>query len=411
MIRNGKGAMLGWSILTFIVVSIAGTFSTGLPAIVAQNRLLPEQSSWLVTEYSIAIALASAVYTRLANSCFMAKLLGAGLFICGAASIAGLFGSSYSALAAIRLLQAIGAASVPGLSFVYVMRYIPAESRSVAFLQIACSVGLAFGLGPLLGGGMTEFWGWHSLFVLPSLLLLPSLVLLPAWASRKEDAEPDKRSRFHWLDILRWGCSLLKLLRLPLYMWRLALQFVVFFVQMSVLYLLSMKCADLSYSAIETGALLTPGALCSALLIWRLGGWIRRRGRDVLAFSFVMAAAGSLLIAWGSSIPRMSIIVGYAAIAAGTTMANAGLNHQVSTKLNGSDPADGLALAQLSQFLGGASGVALSGQALGFYAPNNAGAVYDGLFLSMSGIAALSALYYCVMKKRESRRFCAKSIG
>jgi DHA2 family metal-tetracycline-proton antiporter-like MFS transporter len=71
----------------------------------------------------------------------------------------------------------MGAGAVPGLGMVLATRYIPISRRGRAMSFISSAASLGFGLGPVIGGGLTQLLGWNVLFIVTGLVLL----LLPVY--------------------------------------------------------------------------------------------------------------------------------------------------------------------------------------------------------------------------------------
>lgn len=82
-----------------------------------------------------------------------------------------------------RLFLAVGDATIPALAGVAVAKVLPPGQRGGALGLILSSVGVGASVGPILGGFVEQFFGWHFLFygvLIMALLLLPgSLKVLP----------------------------------------------------------------------------------------------------------------------------------------------------------------------------------------------------------------------------------------
>jgi MFS family permease len=115
-------------------------------------------------------------------------LLSVGLLILGLSSVFGIFATNFHILLIVRIAQSAGAGAMAGLCLVLASRYIPYERRGRAISMISAGTAMAFGLGPIIGGLITEYIGWNGLFAVTCLVLvlLPILLhLLP-----KEQPKP-----------------------------------------------------------------------------------------------------------------------------------------------------------------------------------------------------------------------------
>ncbi|MGO4276224.1 MFS transporter, partial [Paenibacillus sp. TAF58] len=74
------------------------------------------------------------------------------------------------------------------MSLNLISRYVPVERRGKAMAMIMSSISLGLGLGPVVGGAIVEYLGWHILFIVTAvtLLLVPFfVVLIPKEEPRK----------------------------------------------------------------------------------------------------------------------------------------------------------------------------------------------------------------------------------
>jgi DHA2 family metal-tetracycline-proton antiporter-like MFS transporter len=392
-----------WSILTFIVVSNASIFNTALPAVMLQWSLRAFEASWLVIVYSVIFAVSTVIFSRLSDRFTIRKLLCIGLSLCGTASIFGFFSPGFVNLIAVRMVQAMGAASVSSLSYVYFSRHIHPGRKSSAMLQLASAIASAFGLGPILGAFMTQYWGWPYIFLVPCTLLLaiPAVVLL-----FEDSATEVTKIGLLWQNKRRQYEPFIKLQLfggLP-YTLRVTMQFSVFFVQMSVLYLLPILFGiSFKYSPLTIGLLLCPGAVFSSWFVLRLRKSKRQvPSRYLIVYGLLLMMIGETALSFGWYWPYFLTITGYLVLTTGFAMAMAGLNDQVSETLNAYDMGSGIGLSQLMQFIGGAVGVSVCGIALdSFRTPGSL--VYFTLFLSMTGLTALHLLIYVYFERKERR--------
>ncbi|MBO9597191.1 MAG: MFS transporter [Cohnella sp.] len=376
--------VIGWGMLTFIVVGMASTFNTALPTIADELRLRPAESAWLVSLYTLTFAIATVVFARMSDRYTITKLLLAGLIVGGASSVAGMFVNDYAALFIVRLLQAIGGGSLPGLSFIYFKKHISEGYRSTALMQLAIFIGLGFGLGPILGGGIAYLFGWRTLFALPALLLFAIPI-----ASRLGAGDSGLRT-------LKTKPVMRALLMRQSYTLRIVMQFGLYFVQMSVLYLIPMQAESLSYSAIEIGWLLTPGALCATAILWRIGKLPKEGRQDGMMIGLLSVIAGAVVLAAAGEFPIASVLIGYFFVAIGLAVASASLNDQIARRLNAAEASRGLALSQFIQFLGGATGAAVSGNLLDRFRDS-----YALLDVGLACVATVTAVAYILLNAKE----------
>ena len=125
-----------------------------LPELYGRFDTTIEGVSWVVTAYNAAVAVAALALLLLVHRLSAAALLGAGLGLFLAASIACAAAQSLAFLIGARTVQGVGAALL-------LVGALPVLGR--ARWTAAGTFGLA--LGPALGGVLTQAFDWRAIFV------------------------------------------------------------------------------------------------------------------------------------------------------------------------------------------------------------------------------------------------------
>ena len=167
-----KKIILIMSFTILLVVMNTTMFNVALPSIIKDFSLNSSTASWLVSGYSIMFAIASLAFSRLSDFIPIYRLLFFAISILGIASIIGFFSNHYVLLLGVRIVQAAGGGGVMGLGMIMAGRYIPLSRRGRAMAIIASTASLAFGLGPVIGGVITQYLGWNYLFVVSGISVL-----------------------------------------------------------------------------------------------------------------------------------------------------------------------------------------------------------------------------------------------
>lgn len=186
---NDKIVLPIWSIGLFIVVMNTTMFNVSIPSIITDLHITADLGSWIISSYSIGYALSTVIYSRLSDIVPIRRLLAAGLIILGLSSIIGIFAHEFRTLLAARILQSAGAGAMAGLGLVLASRYVPAERRGRAIALISAGSAMAFGLGPIVGGVISEYLGWNGLFAVTCLVLVILPVLLRLLPGRSRPAD------------------------------------------------------------------------------------------------------------------------------------------------------------------------------------------------------------------------------
>jgi MFS family permease len=148
-----------------------------LPAIAADLGLSTGGASWVISLYALMLAVATAVYGRVADLAGIRLPLVVGVGLMTAGAVLGGLAPSYPVLLGARLLQGLGAAAVPVLGMAIVSAKYDGEVRTAALGRVAGTAAAVSALGPLAGGLVADLAGWRAVVVIPALglLLVPVL--------------------------------------------------------------------------------------------------------------------------------------------------------------------------------------------------------------------------------------------
>ncbi len=156
-----------------------------LPAIQAEFGLTPRQLPWIFTSYVLFQLISTPLMAKLSD--FFGRraiyLLDVGLFAAGSLVVALSHGSGlWILLLAGRAIQGLGAGGIFPIASAVIGDTFPAEERGRALGLIGAVFGIAFLLGPVLGGLLLGVgWQWLFLINLPVALavMVASWRLLP----------------------------------------------------------------------------------------------------------------------------------------------------------------------------------------------------------------------------------------
>lgn len=156
--------------------------ATALPVIAASLGGV-ELIAWVVVVYLICIAITAPVYGRLGDAFGRRRMMVVALSISLIGSVLCALSKSIEILIAARAIQGIGAGGLISLAHALIGQSVHPRDR-VRFHGYITAIGFgASALGPLVGGLLTDAFGWPSVFWfnLPIGLLAIALVFrLPA---------------------------------------------------------------------------------------------------------------------------------------------------------------------------------------------------------------------------------------
>jgi EmrB/QacA subfamily drug resistance transporter len=204
-----KGALLVACLTSFMLPFSLSSVNVAMPSIEVDLGMDAVQLSWLATAYLLATAIFLVPAGRLADIIGRKKVFIVGLAIFTVVSTLAAFVPSAAWLIMFRILQGMGAALFTTTGMAILTSIIPPRRRGRAIGIYVSAVYLGLSAGPFLGGLLTQYLGWRSVF----LILLP-MGMVPIWVTLKylkgEWADA-KGEPFDWLGSLLYGVAILVL--------------------------------------------------------------------------------------------------------------------------------------------------------------------------------------------------------
>ncbi|HHT7065640.1 MFS transporter [Bacillus thuringiensis] len=159
-----------WFVFTLCFIVLVGPmnavlFNVALEDIANDLSISQSKVSWVVVGYSLVVGIGSMIYGKLADRYSVKRLLIISIIIFVAGSIVGFVNQSYEIIIFARLVQASGGAAFIALSMIAVAKLVAPAKKPGALAMISSSIALAVGIGPLVGGAITNTLGWPYLFL------------------------------------------------------------------------------------------------------------------------------------------------------------------------------------------------------------------------------------------------------
>ncbi len=166
---------LGTSMLLVDVTFV----NVALPAVAASLGTSFSALQWVIDGYALALAALLMVTGTLADRFGRRRVYLVGLGVFAVSSLACGLAPSAGALVAARIAQGCGGAAMFATTAALIATTYEGRHRGTAFGVWGAVNGLAAACGPLLGGLLTEAWGWRAIFLvnLPVAVLAVALTL------------------------------------------------------------------------------------------------------------------------------------------------------------------------------------------------------------------------------------------
>jgi EmrB/QacA subfamily drug resistance transporter len=349
MTRIQKGTLAATGIGLFMVFLDALIVNVALPDI--QKAFDTDESGlqWMVTAYSLAMAVTMMMWAALSDRLGRRRLFLAGLVVFTLASVSCGLAPTIGVLNISRAVQGAAAAAVNVTSLALVSAAFDdekAKGKAIGIWSAIAATGVA--LGPTLGGVITDTVGWRGVFFVNLLFGVAAVVLTLRYVA--ESKNPNDRSLdlpgqllfvaavggFSWAIIegpqLGWtspsvlGAAVMMVVGLVLFIRRelhvaqpmmelrlfldrtytlaIVTAFSVMFAAYGMLLVVNQLWQEVdAYSVLVTGFLLLPLALFQVALGPFVGGWISRFGArrlmllglSLFTVSFTLQLVGVLL--------------------------------------------------------------------------------------------------------------------
>jgi len=447
--------LVPWIIyLIFFAVLNETVFNVSTPKIAEQFRLTPSGVSWMMTIFMVLFGIGSVIFGKLSDLYALKKLILVGILLYNAGSLIGfIFQSSYPLVILSRGVQGIGASAIPALIFTAAARYFPMEERGKVFGSLTSTVSLAVGLGPVIGGFVSQSMNWADLFLIPLLVL----VSIPFF----NKVLPEEPRREGGVDLpgavllaLMVGALVLGLNLGPWYYYAAFAFFTVAFlarirtatdpfvppdlftntrfrdgvgvglllfsVVLGVLFLVPLMLHEVhGLGTRAIGMVLFPGAISSVFCGPYAGNLADRKGNPfVLALGLSFLAAGIIVMGFWLRISFYVVGACLLLVYVGFSLFQTALMNSVSQTLPEKETGIGMGVFNLVAVISGALGTAVVGKILGGkwlenlappFLNQGAGLAYSDILLIFSVIVFLGGALY--LRSYGEKRLAAASLN
>ena len=409
-------------VVTAILVSVLNqTFvNVVVPDIQNDYGVSQGQVGWVITGYLLVFAVGIPLYGRIADLYSLRLTFAVGLAVLALGSLFCALAPTLPLLVAGRIVQGIGASAIPALGFAAVAKSLPPGERGTALGLLSASVGAGAAIGPVLGGLIAGFLGWHVLFLLTVVLsgaLIPgALYALPRASKTGRTSFMDTLRRFDvpgglslalgagfaLLGVTEgqvsgfgspasWGSFVLSVLLASFFVWRTrtasmpfvspqlfrnraflstaAVGFFMMFANLGSLILSPLLLSEENgLPAAGIGLALAPGALTVAVLSPLTGRLSDRFGpRALVRIGLVVMLVSTFAIsAFAAGAPALWVSAGLWGLGLGFAAVNSPNANAATASLSPEESGVGLGIYQMIFFLGGGFGPAVAATFLAF---------------------------------------------
>jgi EmrB/QacA subfamily drug resistance transporter len=183
-----QAALLVTTVGAFLNPFMSSAINIALPSIgdeLAMNAIL---LSWVATAFLVAATMFLVPLGRIADIYGRKRIFAYGMIIYTVASALSAISTSGAMLIAFRILQGIGGAMIYSTAVAILISVFPPEDRGRVLGINVAAVYAGLSIGPFVGGLLTQYLGWRSIFWInvPLGLLMLALTF---WKLKGEWAE------------------------------------------------------------------------------------------------------------------------------------------------------------------------------------------------------------------------------
>ncbi len=198
------------TLAAFLTPFMGSAINLAIPAIGQDLNGTAIMLNWIVTSFLLVSAAFLLPFGRLADMRGRKLIFVTGVGIFGAASFLCGFANSMVLLLVARIMQGLGATMMFSTGMALVTAAFPPQERGKVLGINAAMVYVGLSAGPVLGGFLTHYLGWRSIFYLVAMW---SVFVI--WASLRwlpDDRQPAREEQFDTLGALLITISLLALI-------------------------------------------------------------------------------------------------------------------------------------------------------------------------------------------------------
>lgn len=191
----------------FITPFDGSAVNIALPTLGAEFHMDAIALSWVATAYLLASAVFLVPFGKIADIYGRKKIFLYGIAIFSFASLSMTMVPSTETFIGIRVIQGIGGAMIFGTGVAIVTSVFPPGERGRALGIYITAVYIGLSIGPFLGGVMTQYLGWRSIFFVN--VPIGATVILLILAKLKGEWAECRGERFDLIGSVIYGAAVI----------------------------------------------------------------------------------------------------------------------------------------------------------------------------------------------------------
>jgi MFS family permease len=201
-----RSVLLVSAFAAFLTPFLGSAINLALPSIGKDFNTTALELGWIVSSFILSSAIFLLPFGRLADIVGRKKIFTYGTFLFTLSTLLIIFSWNIGSLIIFRIMQGISGAMIFGTSLAILTSVFGPGERGRAMGINITAVYTGLSSGPVVGGLLTQYFGWRSIFAFLVPVGIVSLYLIikkmkPEWAEAKGE-------KFDWQGSLIYGVSL-----------------------------------------------------------------------------------------------------------------------------------------------------------------------------------------------------------
>ena len=190
----------------FLTPFLGSAVNLALPSIGRDLNANAISLGWVISSFILASAVFLLPFGRLADIIGRKKVFSTGIFLFTISTFLIVFSQSITYLITLRIVQGMSSAMIFGTSLAIITSVFQPGERGKAMGINITAVYLGLSLGPVIGGILTQYFGWRSIFAFLIPFGILSLILIKT--KIKTEWADSAGERFDWPGSLVYGAAL-----------------------------------------------------------------------------------------------------------------------------------------------------------------------------------------------------------
>jgi EmrB/QacA subfamily drug resistance transporter len=201
-----RSVMLVSTFAAFLTPFLSSAINLALPAIGKDLQTTAISLGWIASSFILSSAIFLLPFGRLADIIGRKKVFTYGILLFTISTSLIILCKTITSLIILRIFQGIAGAMIFGTSMAIITSVFPVGERGRALGINITAVYLGLSTGPIIGGVLTQYLGWRSIFAFLVPFGIISLILITR-KIKTEWAEA-RGEKFDWQGSLIYGVSL-----------------------------------------------------------------------------------------------------------------------------------------------------------------------------------------------------------